>query len=162
MTLVGSNEILEAFKGDNVLAAQRAGYVLDRLSLIRKHVIQPYAELLLGMSHDDPNTARLRHVARMLPRLTLDSSECYQAEKLLLNLAWQQRDTALQVFALESLRHFAKRNFRLREFAGQFVFDLMQRTRNGRVIREAELTLDTIEYFEEKVNEQWERVQAHA
>jgi hypothetical protein len=155
-------EILEAFRGDNPLAAQRAAYVLDRLSLIRKDVIQPHAELLLGMNHDDPNSARLRHVARMLPRLTLSSPDNFRTEQLLLNLAWQQRDPALQVFALESLRHFAKTNFHLREFAGPFVFDLMQRTRNGRVIREAELTLDTIEYFEEKVNEQWERVQAHA
>lgn len=155
-------EIIGAFVGEDVVAARRAAYVLDRLSMIKRDVIQPYAGLMLGMDHDDPNTARLRHVARMLPRLALNPSECFQAEQLLLNLAWQQQDTALQVFALEALRHFAKRNFRLREFAVPFVFDLMRRSRNGRVIREAERTLDTIEYFEEQVHEQWDRVQAHA
>ena len=69
---------------------------------------------------------------------------------------------ALQVFALKSIRHFARTNFRLREFAGEFVYNLMRHARNGRVMKEAELTLNTIEYFEEQVHEQWDRMQAHA
>ncbi len=155
-------EIVEAFTGDDQLAAQRAGYLLDRLSLIKREVIQPLTELLINFSHEDTNAARLRHVARMLPRLDLTQTQRQKAEQLLLNMAWHSRDTALQIFALRSLRHFAKQNFKLREFGGPFVFKLMRRARNGRVVREAEVTLDTIEYFEEKVHEQWDRQMAHA
>lgn len=155
-------EIMAAFQGDNPLAASRAAYVLDRLSAIKKDVIQPYKQVLLDTKDDDPNFAKLRHVARMLTRLTLTGSEVQNAEQLLLNLAWQKKDAALQVFALKSIRYFAKTNFLLREYAGPFVFELMRHTRNGRVVREAEITLDTIEYFDEKVHEQWARQIAHA
>lgn len=155
-------EIIAAFEGNNPLAAQRAAYVLDRLSVIKKDIIQPYKQLLLDTRYDDPNYARQRHVARMLPRLNLNGSEVKNAEQLLLNLSWQQKDAALQIFSLKSIRHFAKTNFRLREFAGPFVYDLMRHARNGRVVREAEITLDTIEYFEEKVHEQWDRQMARA
>jgi predicted phosphatase len=117
---------------------------------------------LLGISHTDPNIGKLRHVARMLTRLSLTASELHSAEQLLLNLSWQQRDAALQVLALKSLGHFARTNFRLREYAGPFVYDLMRRVRNGRVMREAEITLNTIEYFDEQTHDQWDRLQAHA
>lgn len=156
------DEIIEAFLGGANNAARRAAYVLDRLSGIKREVIQPHADLLLGVSPESGDSFLLRHVAHMLPRLKLTGDKLFQAESLLLQLSWQQKDAPLQVIALKSLRHFARTNFRLREYAGPFVYDLMRRTRDGRVVREAERTLDTIEYFEEKVHEQWDRLQANA
>jgi hypothetical protein len=141
-------EVVDAFGSDNLIVAQRAAYLLDRLSVFNCDLIQPFKSIIIGVSPTDTNIPRLRHTARMLTRLNLSSAERYEVEKLLLNMAWQRGDAALQIFALRAIVQFAETNRHLREYAGPFIYDLLCRTRNACVMREAEKSLNEIEYSE--------------
>lgn len=144
------------------MAATRAAYVLGRLSAIKANAVQWFVEEMVSFSGDDPGDGRLRHVAHMLPKFRLDPRQTLQAEQLMLDLFWQERDRPLKAIALRSLRHFARVNFLLREFAEPVVYEVMRISRSGAVVREAERTLDAIEYFQESVGEMLERQAAHA
>lgn len=154
-------ELLEALHGSELHTARRAAYALDRLTAQDWRIMQPHLEQLLGITPDERMNPVLRHIARMLPRFRYTAEQRFRAEKLLLTLSLHH-DPPLRIIALRSMDGFLVTNHRLREYAGPFVFNLLCKSRDPRVVREAERSLDLIETLEYRDEQRWERPAGHA